>query len=99
METVPRNIYCKFLLGHEGEVQNILGEETYQRTRPPITFSDKRTSGVLSLGFTHVQKTGQRQPRRVENVPDEGGPKPVFGRGVLRDVFLPLLFSPTHGVL
>ena len=29
----------------------------------------------------------------MENVPYEGGPKPLFGRGVIREVFLPPLFS------
>ena len=29
----------------------------------------------------------------VENVPNEGGPKPLFGRGVIREVFLPPPFS------
>ena len=31
--------------------------------------------------------------RRVENLPYEGGPKPLFGRGVIREVFHPPLFS------
>ena len=31
--------------------------------------------------------------RGVENVPYEGGPKPLFGRGVIREVFHPPLFS------
>ena len=31
--------------------------------------------------------------RGVENVPYEGGPKPLFGRGVIREVFHPLPFS------
>ena len=30
--------------------------------------------------------------RGVENVPYEGGPKPFFGRGVIREVFHPPLF-------
>ena len=31
--------------------------------------------------------------RGVENVPYEGGPKPLFGRGVIREVFHPPPFS------
>ena len=36
----------------------------------------------------------------MENVPYEGGPKPLFGRGVIREVFLPPLFStpPWHAL-
>ena len=36
----------------------------------------------------------------VENVPDEGGPRPFLGRGVLREGFSSLFFfHPLHAVL
>ena len=53
------------------------GKRTEACTLPKIS---KRASGLLSRGFLY-RKTEQRHPTGVENVPYEGGPKPLFGRG------------------
>ena len=47
------------------------------------------------LGFSDLyRKDRATTPRGVENVPYEGGgPRPIFGRGVIREVFLPPYFS------
>ena len=48
-----------------------------------------------SLGVLY-RKNRATTPEGVENVPDEGR---LFGRGALREVFLPLFFPAQHGVL
>ena len=68
------------------------GRKTYQRTRSPEHFGTppKELREIYCTG-----KTGQWHLRGVENVPyDGGGPKPLFGRGVIREVFHPLFFPP-----
>ena len=42
----------------------------------------KRASGLLCRGFLY-RKNGALTPEGVENVPYEGGPQPLFGRGVM----------------
>ena len=68
--------------------------KTYQRTRPPEKFwTPPKQLLVHSVVDLYAGKTEQWHRRGVENVPYEGGPKALFGRGVIREVFLPPLFS------
>ena len=70
------------------------GRKTYQRTYPPEKFwTPPKELLVCSVVDFCTGKTEQRHLRGVENVPYEGGPKPLFGRGVIREVFLPPPFS------
>ena len=48
---------------------------------------------VLSLGFLY-RKNRAATPEGEGMYQTKGGPKPVFGRGVLREVVLPPLFCP-----
>ena len=75
-------------------VQNVWGEENVPENAPSRKILDpsKRASGLLSRGFSH-RKNRATTPEGVENVPNKGGPKPLFGRGVIREDFLPPLFS------
>ena len=52
----------------------------------------KRASVLLCREFL-CRKTRALTPEGVENVPYEGGSTTLFGRGVIRDVFLPPLFA------
>ena len=45
----------------------------------------KRVSGLVSLPLFLKEK--EQRHRGVENIPNEGGPKPVFWEGVSREVF------------
>ena len=90
------------MLGHDmGGCKTYGGRQTYQRTRPPEKFWTPLQKSFWSASVVDfcTGKTEQRHPRGVENVPYEGVPKPLFGRGVIREVFLPPLFSTPHGVL
>ena len=70
------------------------GRKTYQRTRPPEKFwTPPKELLVCSVQKFVQEKTERRHPRGVENVLYERGPKPLFGRGGIREVFLPPLFS------
>ena len=53
------------------------GKRTRERALPKI---------LDPLWKEETGQTEQRHPRGVENVPYEGGPKPLFGRGVIREV-------------
>ena len=65
------------------------GKRTEQRALQKISGPlDKSIwSGQSSTFLT--RKKEQRRPRGVENAPNEVGPKPLWGRGVTREVFLP----------
>ena len=71
------------------------GWKTYQRTRSPENFwtPPKRAAGLLCRGFLYRKNRALTREGGVENVPYEGGPKPLFGRGVIREVFHPPPFS------
>ena len=92
-----RRVMWHMSLGHDmGGVQNVWGEENLPE-HPLEKFSEpsKRASGVLSLGFLHRKHRATTPGPRGGNVPDKGGgPKPVLGRGVVREVFLPHLLPP-----
>ena len=82
-------------LGHDmGGVQSVWGEENVLENAPSRKILDpsKRASGLLSCGFC-TGKTEQQHPRRVETHRTRGGPKPLFGSGVICEVFL-LFFKP-----
>ena len=74
--------------------------KTYQTKHPPDKSLDPstRASGVLSHGFLY-RKNRATTLRRVELSQTQGGPKPLFWRGVLHEVFLPPFYPPPHGVL
>ena len=80
-----------------GGVQNVWEEENVPENAPSRKILDpsKRALLVCSIMDFCTGRTEQRHPRGVENVPYEGGPKPLFffGRGVIREVFHPPLFS------
>ena len=84
--------------GYGGEMQTYGGGK---RTRDALSrqFLDpserERASGLLRRGFLY-RKNRALTPEGVENVPYEGGPKPLFGRGVIREVSLPPLSPPPH---
>ena len=72
------------------------GKRTRERALP-------NNSGPLQKSFWSAQSwifVQERHPRGVEDVPYEGGPRPLFGRGVIREVVLPPPFSTLpHGLL
>ena len=74
-----------------------MGEENAPDNAPSRSMSpdpSKRASGVLSLGLLYRKPEQQHLRGGGGNVPDEEDPKPVLGRDVLRDMFLPPLFPP-----
>ena len=77
-----------------GGVQNVWGEENEPDNAPSRKFLDpsKRASRLLSRGCVQ-DKNRALTPEGVKKVPDEGGSETFFGRGILREVFLPPLFS------
>ena len=68
-------------------------QRTLQNNFGPL----QRASGVPSLGFLYRTNRAMT-PGGGEAYQTKRGPKPVLGRGVLCEVFLPILFPP-HGVL
>ena len=72
------------------------GRKSYRTTHPPEIFCTPRKERLVSLPRFNEEKE-QRHPTGVENVPNEGGPKPAFGRAVIREVFLsPSFFHPSR---
>ena len=60
----------------------------YQTMRKLLDPS-KRASGLLCRGFLYRKNRAPTPEGGGGNVPYEGGPKPLFGRGVIREVFHP----------
>ena len=77
------------------------GRKTYQRTHSAEILLDpsKRASGLLCRGFLYRKNRVLTPERGGERTVRGGGPKPLLGRGVIREVFHPPLFPPPHGVL
>ena len=86
--------FCQNLGRDMGGCKTYGGWKTYQRTRSPENFwtPPKELLVCCVVDFCR-RKTEHWHVRGVENVPYEGGPKPLFGRGVIREVFHPPLFS------
>ena len=87
-------------LGHDmGGCKTYGGRKMHQTTHPPENqnFWTPRKERLVTLVWSvfHFleRKKEQRRPRRVENVPNEGGPKPLWG-GVSFVRFSSLLFQP-----
>ena len=53
----------------------------------------KRASGLLCRGFLYRKNRALTPERGGKRTVRGGGPKPLFGRGVIREVFHPALFS------
>ena len=69
------------------------GKRTEQRTLQRISGPlEKSVWSGQSSAFLQGKKE-QRHQRGVENVPNDGGPKSLFCRGVIGEVFLPPPFS------
>ena len=73
------------------------GKRTRERALPKM-FGPLQKSFCSALLWIFVQEkqstdTWEGWIRACEGVPYEGGPKPLFGGGVTREVFLPPLFS------
>ena len=75
------------------EVPNVWGEENVPKrgALPKISGPFQRASGLLSRGFLYKKNRatpigGEGGGKRTVR---GGGPKPLFGRGVLREAFLP----------
>ena len=83
-----------------GGVQNVWGEENVPENALSRKILDpsKRASGLLCRGFLY-RKNRALTPEGGGKRTARGGPKPRFGRGVIREVFHPPLFPPPHGVL
>ena len=71
-----------------------MGEENVPEntTSRKILDPSKRASGLLSRGFLY-RKNRATTPEGGGKSTVRGGPKTLFGRGVIREVFLPPLFS------
>ena len=76
---------CKTYGGEENVPENALSRKFWTPQKELL---------VCSVIDSCRGKTEHRHLRGVENVPYEGGPKPLFGRGVIREVFHPPLFPP-----
>ena len=75
------------------------GKRTRERALPKI-FGPLQKSFWCALSWIFVEENRALTPegggkRTVRG----GGPKPAFGRGVIREVFHPPSFSTPHGVL
>ena len=66
------------------------GRKTHQRTRSPEIFWTPQKGFWSALSWIFVQ---EKQSTHTWDVPYEGGPQPLFGRGVIREVFHPPFFS------
>ena len=77
-----------------GGVQNVWGEENVPENVLSRKFLDpsKRAFGLLCRGFLY-RKNRAVTPEGGGKRTVWGGVKPLFGRGVIREVFLPPLFS------
>ena len=77
-----------------GGVQNVWGVGKVAENTPSPKISEALQKSFWPAQLWNFVQEGN-DPRRVENVPDEGGSKPLFfGRGVLRERFLSLLSPP-----
>ena len=76
------------------------GRKTYQRTRSPENFwTPPKELLFCSVVDFCTGKTEHWHLRGWKTYRARGGPKPLLGRGVIREVFLPPLFPSPHGVL
>ena len=78
------------------------GKSTRERALPKFLDPSKRASGLLCRGFLYRKNRALTlEGGGVQNVPYRGGvPKPLFGKGVIREVFHPLFFfHPPHFLL
>ena len=67
----------------------------YQRTRPPENSGPLQKSFWSAQSWIFVQDSWKNRAMTPEgggNVPNDGGPEPLFGRSVIREAFLPRLF-------
>ena len=79
-------------------VQNVWGEESVLEKAPSQKiWTPPKELLVCSVVDLCTGKKKSNDPKGVENVPYEGGPKPLFGRGVIREVFPPLFSTPPLG--
>ena len=78
-----------------GGVQNVWGEENVPENALSRKFLEpsKRASGLLCRGFLYRETQSTDTWGGWKTYRTRGGPKPLFGRGVIREVFLPPLFS------
>ena len=73
-----------------GGWQNVWGEENVPENA--LLDPSKRASGLLCRGFLY-RKNRALTPEGGGKRTGGGGPKPLFGRGVICEVFHPPLFS------
>ena len=68
-----------------GGVQNVWGEENVPENAPSRKMLDpsKRASGLLSRGFLYRKNRATTPEGGWKTLPYEGGPNPLFGRGVM----------------
>ena len=78
-----------------GGVQNVWGEENVPENALSRRFLDpsKRASGLFCRGFLYRKNRAVTPEGGGKTYRTRGGPKPLFGRGVIREVFHPPLFS------
>ena len=73
------------------------GKRTRERPLPKIIGPLQKRLNWAALSWIFVQEKQRTDTwgggGGVENVPDKGGSKTPFWRGVIREVFLPPLFS------
>ena len=83
-------------LGRDMGAAKRMGEENVPENALPKNFGplQEKKSCWAALSWIFVQEKQSTDTwNGVENVPYEG-PKPLFGKGVIREVFHPPLFSP-----
>ena len=75
-------------------MQNVWGEENVPEKvlSRKVLDPSKRASVLLCLGVLY-RKNRALTPEGWKTYHTKGGPKPLFGGGVIREVFLPPLFS------
>ena len=74
------------------------GKRTREALSQKLLDPSKRAFGLLCRGFLY-RNNRALTPEGWKTYHTRGGPKPLYGRGVIREVFLPPLFSTPHGVL
>ena len=97
LETFSPIAKCFKLRRDMGGVQNVWGEENVPKNAlsPKIFVPlQKSFSSALSWVFRALTPKGSGK-RTVQG----GGPKPLFGRGVIHEVFHPPLFSSSDKIL
>ena len=73
-----------------------MGEENVPENALSRKFLDpsKRASGLLCRGFLYRKNRELTAEGGWKTYRTRGGPKPLFGRGVIREVFHPSFFHP-----